>query len=910
MTSCEFLGDSITPQRYQQIKAIFQAVEEAADSEQTTLLSKLCAGDHTLLDAVERLREAARRPDSLLCRDAPYSASKLLEGFDSERIEGQKIGNYEVVREIGRGGMGRVYLALRSDDFQKSVAIKFLDSSSGSRSVLERFYRERQILAGLDHPNIARLLDGGTTDGKPYLVMDYIEGLPINEYCDHHRLSIEQRLRLFLPVCEAVQYAHRNLIVHRDLKPSNILITPDGIPKLLDFGIAKLLSAEAVAITVLTRAEGHPMTPGYASPEQLLGSPITTATDVYSLGVVLYELLTGHKPFGSKTSTIGELYKMAQERRKPTRPSVAAESAEWATSDGQQAAVTPAEIGKARNTQPERLRRALMGDLDNILLRALHSEVERRYFSVDHFAEDIRRHLEGLPVRARRDTLGYRATKFVKRNPALTLIASALVLTLLAGICTTEWQARVAQAERARAERRFAEVRNLAHSVIFEIHGAIQSLPGSTRAQKLLVERASAYLDSLAAESVDDTSLQLELASAYSKLGDIQWARYYAHLGDREGALRSQQKAFEIRRALLTAHPDNREAKLGLARSYLLLGDLMIARGQVREALEYYRHSLDIRAERVHESPNDEAAEKDLAIAYQRVGDTLGNADFGNLGDLAEAQSNFQKMQQINLQMAAKEPMNLQYRQDLGIGFEKLARIRSAMGDWSGSLDFLRQEQEAFESTAAAQPGNVRFERDLAVGYGDMAVGLSELGQFTKSLDFCRKMLQRRERLANTDPNDAGAHNDLCKAYRASSGIALHAGRRKQARQWAEKLLQSERQWAKRSGATPDDLNSLAWDLLALQVVELRQPPLALVYAKRAVEMDGAHDPNILDTLAQAFSEAGDRQRAIALELKSISLTASNPILRKQLEANLAKIQTNLPASFSTKTSALIPSAH
>jgi serine/threonine protein kinase/tetratricopeptide (TPR) repeat protein len=886
----------MTPERYQQMKAIFQAVEEAADGERTALLDGLSAGDPSLIDAVRQLREAAQQSNSLLAPDAPYSASKLLERFDSAPIEGRKIGNYEVAREIGRGGMGRVYLALRSDDFQKSVAIKFLDSSSGSRSVLERFYRERQILAGLDHPNIARLLDGGTADGKPYLVMDYIEGLPIDEYCDKQRISIQQRLRLFLPVCEAVQYAHRNLIVHRDLKPSNILITSEGIPKLLDFGIAKLLSAGATSTTALTRAEGHPMTPEYASPEQLLGSPVTTATDVYSLAVVLYELLTGHKPFGSKISTIDEFYKLVQERREPSRPSVVAASVERVTSEGQEIVITPAEVCQFRNTQPDKLRRALMGDLDNILLRALHSEVERRYPSVDQFAEDIRRHLEGLPVRARKDTLSYRAAKFVRRNPALVAIASAFVLTLFAGICATEWQARVARAERAQAERRFEQVRNLAHSVIFEVHAAIQSLPGSTSAQKLLVERAGAYLDSLVRESAHDISLQLELASAYAKLGDIQWSRYYAHLGDRDGALRSQQKAFEIRRALVTEHPTNQEAKLGLGHSYLSLGDLMTARGQVREALEYYRHSLSIRAEGVHENPNDETAEKNLAIAYQRVGDTLGNPDFGNLGDLAGAQSNFEKMQAINLRLAAKQPKNLQYLHDLGIGFEKLARVHSAMGDWSGTLDLFRKEQEAFESTAAAQPGNVRFERDLAVGYGDMAVGLSKLGKPAESLQFCRKMLQVRERLAGADPDDSGAHNDLCSAYRVSSGIALQDSKRKQARQWAEKLLESEKQWAERPGATPEDLNSLAWDLLTMPVAEVRRPSLALVYAKRAVEMDGAHDPTILDTLAQALSETDDRQQAIALELNSISLAGSNPILRRQLEAHLAKIQQNVPS--------------
>ena len=344
------------------------------------------------------------------------------------------------MKRVGSGGMSAVYLARRADSqYEKQVAIKLIKRGMDTEAMLRRFRNERQILAGFDHPNIARLLDGDTTeDGLPYFVMEYVEGMPIDEYCDQNAIDVTGRLQLFRQVCAAVSYAHRRAVIDRDLKLSNILVGADGVPKLLYFGIARLLQAGDTAESPATMLEQRVMTPEYASPEHLRGEPVTTASDVYSLGVVLYRLLTGQLPHRVRVQSAEDLARTVGQTE-PQRPST----------------VTDATSG-------HRLR----GDLDNIVLMALRKEPERRYATVDQFSDDIRRHLEALPVLARRDTLAYRADKFIRRNTAASVAAALVVLSLVGGIVMTTWQAErareqeaIAVAEKARAERRFNEVR-------------------------------------------------------------------------------------------------------------------------------------------------------------------------------------------------------------------------------------------------------------------------------------------------------------------------------------------------------------------------------------------------------------------------------------------------------------------
>ena len=454
--------------------------------------------------------------------------------------------------------MGTVYLGVRDDDaFQKRVAIKVLKRGMDTESIVRRFRHERQILASLEHPFIASLLDGGSTpDGRPYFAMEYVEGQPIVDYCDTHRLDTAARLELFRHVCTAVQYAHQNLIIHRDIKPANVLVIAEGTPKLLDFGIAKLLNPELAGQTLAPTAPGlQLMTPEYASPEQVRGDPVSTATDVYSLGVLLYELLAGRLPYRLTSRAPADIVRIVCESE-PMRPSTAitsidpeppGEAATGSEEPHHASTSTAASKPDRRLTvDADRLRRQLAGDLDNIILKALSKEPRRRYASVDQFAEDVRRHLAGLPVIARKDTWGYRTTKFVRRNRAAVVTLAATFAVLVAGIIGTTWQARAARVQRARAEQRFGDVRQLANAFLFDFHDSIADLEGSTPARKLVVTKGLEYLDRLAQDAGDRVDLRREVAAAYMKVGDVQGRPFTPNLGDTAGALASYRKAVSL----------------------------------------------------------------------------------------------------------------------------------------------------------------------------------------------------------------------------------------------------------------------------------------------------------------------------------------------------------------------------
>src|SRR5215212_1346067 len=394
----------LTPERWKQIEGVFDAAIELAPAERDAYLASVCGADAELRRQVELLIRSHDAAGSFI--EEPAVAGRIT---DPGRLDedapfiGRRVGSYRIVRELGRGGMGAVYLAVRADDeFQKRVAIKLVKRGMDTDFILRRFRQERQILASLDHPYIARLMDGGTTDdGLPYFVMEYIEGLPVNQFCDAHKLSTPERLRLFLKVCSAVAFAHHNLVIHRDLKPSNVLVTADGAPKLLDFGIAKLLNPEmgGRALDPTTLAL-RLMTPEYASPEQVRGETVTMVSDVYSLSVLLYDLLTGHRPYTLRSRSPEEIARVICEQE-PERPSVAVNLIEVISSHGREPVeITPDSVSRVRDGSLEKLRRQLSGSIDNIVLKSLRKEPQRRYQSVDEFARDIEHYLEGRPVGA------------------------------------------------------------------------------------------------------------------------------------------------------------------------------------------------------------------------------------------------------------------------------------------------------------------------------------------------------------------------------------------------------------------------------------------------------------------------------------------------------------------------------
>jgi eukaryotic-like serine/threonine-protein kinase len=588
----------MTPERWQRVKDVFTHANALDALAREHYLAETCAQDSELRSEVDSLLAAHANPDAIL----DYAADHYLPPDEAEPLEdpwlGKRVGAYQLVACIGRGGMGAVYRARRADaQYEKEVAIKLVRAGLGSDIVLQRFRAERQILANLGHPNIARLLDGGATaSGDPFLVLELVDGDPIDEYCEKHNLSIVERLRLFREVCAVVTYAHRHLVVHRDLKPANILVAAEGSIKLLDFGIAKLLQAvpEDGAPAEATQTSLRAMTPAFSSPEQVLGLPITTASDVYSLGVVLYHLLAGCSPY---RSTLGSTRDAIREvcETEPIRPSIAA-----------------AQISSERNA-----RVSLDRELDDITLRALRKEPDKRYSSVEQFSEDLRRHLAGLPVIARGDRLSYRTQKFWRRH-RLAVVATGLAgVVLLAGLLITLREARIAEQQSALAAQHFASVRKLANTFIFQVHDSIKDLPGANPARDLLVSTALSYLDTLAGQAKSDRGLQRELAQSYARLGDIQGRPSSPNTGHDKAAIASYSKALALYGQLAPASSTDGAVLSEMAQTHLSRSRvIMMVNGDPAGAAQESQQSIALASTVAAMKPDDVIAKEALADAY------------------------------------------------------------------------------------------------------------------------------------------------------------------------------------------------------------------------------------------------------------------------------------------------------
>ena len=431
----------MTPEELGRIRRIYEQALAMSGAARETYLRHECQNEQDIRAEIEKLLTAHDNiPDWL---DRPVlGAERTIATFNPPKLEGRRLSGYTLIREVGRGGMGSVFLAERSDQtFHRKVAIKLILPPVGSAEVIARFHQERQILASLDHPNIAKLLDAGVTEeGWPYFVMEFIEGQPIHRWCDERGMNISRRVELFQGVIDAVRYAHQHLVVHRDLKPGNILVTSDGVVKLLDFGIAKVLPSATAGEAAETLTLVNMMTPEYASPEQVSGGPITTQSDVYSLGVVLYELLTGHKPYRLLSAALHEVARVIADVE-PTRPSDVVITS-TPTSGRERIQLTPDNVSAVREGDVNRLRKRLRGDLDSILLMALRKEPERRYSSVESFGEDLQRHLEQRAIRAREATPWEKLVRFWWRNRSGFTIVSVVLAMFLSGMAAVVWQTR------------------------------------------------------------------------------------------------------------------------------------------------------------------------------------------------------------------------------------------------------------------------------------------------------------------------------------------------------------------------------------------------------------------------------------------------------------------------------------
>lgn len=724
----------MTPERWRQVKSTLQQLLDQPRAARPFLLDSLCAGDRQLRAEVE----------SLLAADDEAGAFLEQPALEQDLTPGTRLGPWRLAEQLGRGGMGAVYRAVRDDDqFQQEVAIKVVKRGMDTVEVLERFRYERQILAFLNHPNIGRILDGGAApDGRPYLVMELVEGIPINDYCSIHGLSIPARLDLFRRVCEAVQYAHRNLIVHRDLKPGNILINTQGEPKLLDFGIAKILVPNLPGQSATLTLNERRLTPDYASPEQVRGEPVNTASDVYSLGAVLYELLTGKRAHRFENLSAAELERVVCETEVARPSEVCAEHAP-----------------------------ILRGDLDTIILKALHKDSSRRYLSVEQFSEDLRRWEAGLPVLARPDTLTYRARKFVARNRAGVAFAALLAIALVGGAVATAWQARVARWERDRATRWFEDGRRLANAFLIE-HDALASIPGGTGLREKLMTDALRYLDAMAAEAREAPGLIEELALAYEKMGDVQGRADGPHLGDTAGSLESYRKALALREQL----PRSPRTRKDLAQTHLRLAGALRIAGDFHGGIQHDLKGLSIREELFAADPDNRELLRLVTASHTSLGGSFYHvADHENV--LKHRTKAYELAQRL---MTTGQPTGPDYRVFM-LAAVRMGSVLARNGKTAEALKCYEEALTAGEEGLRRFPGHSPIRLTRATTLGARSTIRLEQGRFTEALDDLRAAIEIYQRLHNADPKDARTAFMLANAHHRMGVVETAAGQARSA---------------------------------------------------------------------------------------------------------------------------------
>jgi non-specific serine/threonine protein kinase/serine/threonine-protein kinase len=832
--------------------------------------------------------------------------------------QGRLIGHYRLRQRIGEGGMGEVYLGEREDQFRQRVAVKLIRPGMASPEVVRRFVIERQTLAALNHPHIVRLVDGGATeDGLPYLVVDYVDGIPIDRYCDQHKLSISQRLRLFVESCVAVHHAHQSLIVHCDLKPGNILVTPEGSPMLLDFGIAKLLDPAAMGISAqaaLTRQRAF--TPDYASPEQLRGEPVTTATDIYALGVVLYELLTGHSPYRANAGSLADwIRSVCEQDAEPPSTVIRRTTQTVAEDDRPTETITPETVSQSREGDPQSLHRRLRGDLDAIVLKALRKDPHERYGSVDQLAEDIRRHLAGLPVLARKSTTAYVARKFFQRHKLGVAAAAVVLLTLAAGLASTLWESHV-------AARRFEDVRRLAHTFLFDVHDSIQDLPGSTPARALIARTGTEYLDRLASGSRGDPSLALELAEGYDKIADVEGNVAGSNLGKPIEAIASYRKALALSQSVLAGYPADRKARQVVAQSHEGLGLLLAFQGKAAEGLDHFREAMKLRQTLAASDPQNVELRLDLDRAYEDQGDILGGARGINLGRTAEARDAYQKalalipdlppghpsalrarrakavllMKLADIERAADaadslvkyassletadailqaDPNSMRARNLVTALLNKLAFVKAGTGDLKGALLNFQRAVDIDYAALAADPNNDKARSDVVVTLKNLAdLYYYEMNSLPEALRCYRKAAEYLEIQVRADAGNIVWQQNLSEIVTDIASILLSTGQPREARVQAQRGLELAKAVADRTGATGDQVYNYAWLAVTVDPADLRDPAGALPYALKALEKGKGEDPLCLHVLALAYAGTGDYRRAVETEQKALALFA------------------------------------
>jgi len=741
------------------LRRLFDQVLDAPMGTRVAVLQALTADDPGLQAELEALL-ADQGADTRGLREEVEPDGLLLGAVND--LSGSVLGTYLLERRIGQGGMGEVYRASRSDgQFTRQVAIKLIRPGMDSTVLARRFRQERQILAGLSHPGIASLLDAGVTPaGRPFLVMEYVDGQPLTTWCAAGSLSVDARLRLFREVCEAVHSAHQSLVIHRDLKPANILVDTSGHIKLLDFGIAKLMRPED-GVDAATTLSGRAMTPSYASPEQIRGEPVTTSSDIYSLGVLLFELLTGRQPFLLDNVSLAEAISKATTEDPPRPSTVVTDDASTAPADRRE------------------WRRRLEGDLDNIVLKAMRKEPGRRYSSARELSDDLGRFLDNRPVTARPATLRYQVGKLVRRNRVSVLVAAAGVVALGLGVVGTVTQAQRAAVERGRALQRMTDVRETAAALLFEVHDAVAELPGATEARRLILQRGIDNLQTLAAQVEGDAELEWELAEAYLRIGMVQGDPTRASLGDLGGAALSFGQAITIVERLMAENPKDMRAQRTWAVAHEKLGDALAWTGQVADGVAHADQALN--GYRTIAAAFPDSGRHQLSVAISRVkrGDLSGNPNFPNLGDLDASVEHYRAARTILEAPVLRASPSWGTRRYGALVDERIGTIERARARYPEAREALERSLAVRRGLASEDPTNNDARRDVGVTEQNLCEVHLALDEAALALPLCRGALAVYEELHRGDPSNAQGVRDvaiglfsLAGAERASGDVA------------------------------------------------------------------------------------------------------------------------------------------
>lgn len=740
----------ISPERHRRITDLFLEAIDMPPPARPAFLASRCGDDLAVKYKVEEMLAAHESSGTLLLDQPVFEAGlRLLDLLEDG--SGTTLGKYRLIKRLGAGGMGIVYQAARTDIAEsRPVAVKLLRLVGDSQTVARRFRSEYEILSRLEHPNIARLIDiGATPAGLPYYVMEYVDGLPVDEYCRQHGLSISARLDLFRRICAALTYAHANMVLHRDIKPSNILVNAEGEPKLLDFGIAKLIKADGGAeeITRLTKAGEWVMTPAYASPEQVRGEALTLSSDLYTLGVLLYKLLTDRLPYHFPGNDSDEIKRVICEAE-PIRPG------------------------------------NIDIDLENIVLMALRKEPARRYATVGALVADIENYQRGYPVTAREDTLFYRLCKFLARHYHALAVIALISVVGVAGLASTIWQARRARTQQQLNAARARDIKEFASAFLPELTARLDRLPGTISAQQTLLTESVKQLDRLRAQIGDDPALLRELALAYRKLGDVEGRPFAANTGQSARAREHYRQSVEILRALWQQQPDNMAIAADLALSMERGGEIAVRIDGEVAGLVPYQEACAIRERLASAAPDNRENARLLANCYLKMGD---NARLR--GELQSAYDLYHKILAMRMRWARAAPDQPPLQRDLAVIYVRLITVLEAMAELVGEktdLDarylyrqalFYNEEMLAIaELLARAQPDDAVAQAELAGSELQYAITCLKAGRRRHALNYFERARRTFQRLVGQDRDNANLRGQLAFTWENLGHASAAAG--------------------------------------------------------------------------------------------------------------------------------------